>query len=210
MSALKKAIAALCNCTSRKTLNPQTPDELAKTVRGALESLKQNRPVFHTEGDFQCELAVALRWMGMQNVRAEYPLRLLSGEDGERRRMDIYADRVAIELKHSTGGFKAIVRDEYFAAAESDNQENDSGVRDDFWKDVQRLEDLAQKNPTGLCGALPCCRLTGPKCGTTIPNTPSAKRNATRRQNTLPNGKSGAIWNWNPTAFADSVTPLLR
>ena len=78
---------------------PQTPDELAKSVRDALESLKQRRPIFHSEADLQLALFRTMTHSGaFSRVVMEQPFSALS----ERCRGDIYANGVALELKEKS------------------------------------------------------------------------------------------------------------
>ena len=130
--------------------NPQTPEELAAAVRGALESLKRRRPVFHSEPDFQHELGIELRSLGVQNIRMEYPLRVvfhrpdLRLKQGEVRgkQVDMWGDGFAIELKHMHGKFSAVVSEERFMSPRGTNV--DDGELRSVWEDVKRIEDLVR------------------------------------------------------------------
>ena len=85
--------------------NPQTPDELAKAVRGALESLKQHRPIFHSECDLQLALFRTMMHSGaFSRVVMEHPFpSLLRGNSPQgKRSVDIYADGVVLELKEKS------------------------------------------------------------------------------------------------------------
>ena len=84
---------------------PQTPDELAKAVRDALESLKQRRPIFHSEADLQLALFRTMTHGGaFSRVVMEQPFSALSekGKKGKECRVDIYANGVALELKEKS------------------------------------------------------------------------------------------------------------
>lgn len=109
-----------------------------------IEALSSIRPVFHSEADFQHALALQLE--------RDYPgidLRL------ERRPLPgrpIYTDiwltldgiNYAIELKYKTRGATVDVRGERFELANHGAQ--DIG-KHDFWKDVQRVEEVCDSVP---------------------------------------------------------------
>lgn len=91
-------------------------------IEAAMAALAKRRPVFHSEADFQHELAWTIHERHPDaGIRLEYPLPL----DGPRR-VDIWlADGpTAIELKYwKSGGAQDL-------------------ARYDFWKDVDRIESL--------------------------------------------------------------------
>ena len=114
--------------------NPQTPDELAKAVRDALESLKQRRPIFHSEGDLRHELGWELTQLGLQNVRAEKPFQ---DEQVGKGRVDLAADGFVAELKYfTTTNLEKTVDGEKFVVAGAPHRR---GSHYTFWEDVCRV-----------------------------------------------------------------------
>lgn len=107
--------------------------ELNQTIR----ILSQERPVFHSEADFQHALAWQIHKEKPQySLRLEYPL-----HPGEPDRLDIWAtgdaETLAIELKYKTRALFAPVGGELFWLKEHSAQDCN---RYDFIRDVQRLE----------------------------------------------------------------------
>ena len=105
----------------------------------ALSVLAEQRPVFHSEADFQFALAWVIRERhpGIE-VRLERPVIL----DGRRGHVDIWlrdADgEKAIELKYWTGRNDLFARGERFDLREWAGDIERCG----FWKDVDRVERL--------------------------------------------------------------------
>ena len=120
--------------------NPQTTEELAKAVRAALFALRERRPVFHSEGDFQHELASALTDEGLSRVRVEWSTKVNDLESGKGIWVDIVADGVAIELKHKAGEYVLASEGEKFLS----NRSSEANVVDrrEFWEDVWRVDQL--------------------------------------------------------------------
>ena len=119
--------------------NPQTPDELAAAVRGALESLKQRRPVFHSEDDLRHEFGWELHRQGVGKIRVA-PL-----QEGETKckASGLCADGFVAEAKYTTTKFEQLVNGEKFASAGiSSTREPHYG----FWESVQRIERLVGGN----------------------------------------------------------------
>ena len=109
---------------TRKTSN-------SAVIRAALESLCKRRPIFHSEADFQHELACELSQAGFSRVRVECRM--------EGIRVDILADNVAIELKYAPRNFSREWNGEKFAFSRIEHDEKDiHGLR----KDVERLDGL--------------------------------------------------------------------
>lgn len=105
-----------------------------------LGSLAMRRPVFHSEADFQHELAWELRSSGLvEQVRLEWPFEV----DGRRQYLDLRCEaagcRVGLELKYMTQGGTLTDGDEVFALRNHGAQDV---RRYDFWRDVSRLEGL--------------------------------------------------------------------
>ena len=109
-------------------------------LTAALAALAEERPVFHSEADFQHSLAWVIRERhpGLE-VRLEYPVTL----DGQRGHVDIWlrgADgERALELKYWTRGGELAVADEQYQLREHGAQPL---ARYDLWKDVARIERL--------------------------------------------------------------------
>ena len=105
-------------------------------MNAMLKALAARRPVFHSEADFQHELAWEIRSQG-HPIRLEAPL----PGSGKRHRLDILVPlggrAVAIELKYKTREFRGSVRGEDFDLLS--HSAPDIG-RYDFLKDIELLE----------------------------------------------------------------------
>ena len=104
-------------------------------IPGLMVTLSEERPIFHSEADFQHALAWQLhKAMPNDDIRLEY-----KPFQNERMYLDIWLPSagVAIELKYLTKGLEQRSRQESFALL-------DQGAKDirryDFLRDVQRLE----------------------------------------------------------------------
>lgn len=108
-------------------------------IHDCLKALAGERPLFHSEADFQHALAWQIQQLLPDaKIRLELPLK------GETRRyLDIAvqdgADRVLIELKYKTRSFRVRASDEEFILRDQGAQ--DVG-RYDFLKDIERLETM--------------------------------------------------------------------
>jgi hypothetical protein len=109
-----------------------------------ISKLSIDRPVFHSEADFQHALA----W----RIHQEYPeasmrLEFKPLNIGERMYIDIWVVNneitTAIELKYKTRSFSEKVKGENFEL--TDQSAQDQG-RYDFLKDIQRLQKVVSKN----------------------------------------------------------------
>ena len=105
----------------------------------ALEELSKRRPLFHTEADFQFELAWTLRERGWSELRLERPVR--DGR-GDLIYLDITARDPtgrawAVELKYFNRAHDHTAGDECFALKQT---APDHG-RMRFVKDIQRVEE---------------------------------------------------------------------
>ena len=104
-------------------------------VSGLMVTLAEERPIFHSEADFQHALAWQLhKAMPNEEIRLEY-----KPFQNERMYLDIWLPGagVAIELKYLTKGLEQRSRQESFALLD---QEARDIRRYDFLRDVQRLE----------------------------------------------------------------------
>lgn len=112
-----------------------------ETLQGELTRLAQRRPLFHSEADFQHELAWQLQSQGLvDKVRLELPVHTDKGV----MNLDLLAvrgkERVAIELKYWKRALNLTLPDgERFALK---NQGAHDISRYDFWKDVWRIETM--------------------------------------------------------------------
>ncbi len=102
-------------------------------IEHLLSGLAVRRPVFHSEADFQHELAWQIRESTGLEIRLEFPY------SGDNRRLDIWLPQkgVAIELKYCTRGLRSNHHEEDFALRDQSAQDT---RRYDFLNDVQRLE----------------------------------------------------------------------
>ncbi len=109
-------------------------------MTGLLDVLARNRPIFHSEADFQHALAWELHqmWRGCSIRLEAKPPDLESGI-----RLDIWAAskdaHVAIELKYKTRRLCVTVDAEAFCLAK---QQAENLARYGFLKDIQRLEQV--------------------------------------------------------------------
>ena len=115
----------------------------AFNIDATLQLLSQIRPIFHNEADFQ----FAFAWKIQQqypdfNIRLEYKIM-----EPIKRYIDVWIrnpNPIAIELKYKSALLNTQVDDEIF------NLTNHGAVdlgRYDFWKDVQRLEEIVTSHP---------------------------------------------------------------
>ena len=113
-----------------------------------MQKLSRERPIFHSEADFQHALAWQIHLESLRSrIRLEYPL-----DHEESGHLDIVLfeeDReVALELKYKKHRFLAFIQKEIFSLR-TDSAE-DTG-RYDFLQDVQRLEKFVsdRRNASG-------------------------------------------------------------
>jgi len=109
-------------------------------IHEVIASLMARRPVFHSEADFQHELAWAIREADMDaELRLEVPVRFL----GSQNYLDIFVRskgvRYGIELKYKTRAEKISLKGEEFSLAHHGAQP--LGFYD-FMKDISRLEKM--------------------------------------------------------------------
>jgi len=109
-----------------------------------MQKLSRERPIFHSEADFQHALAWQIHVESPESqIRLEYPL-----DYEESRHLDIVLldgnRELAFELKYKKCHFLAFVQREIFSLR-TDSAE-DIG-RYDFLKDVQRLEKFVSNRP---------------------------------------------------------------
>ncbi len=106
----------------------------------ALQSLERRRPIFHSEADFQHELAIELFKKYSLNIRLEKPFRV---DENQKFEIDIIVSdglsKYGIELKYKTTDVEANVGDETFMIKEHSATPL---ARYDFLKDLSRLEIL--------------------------------------------------------------------
>lgn len=109
-----------------------------------LESLASDRPVFHSEADFQFALSGKIQhFMPGAQVRLEYrPF------EAERVYLDIWVSspsgNMALELKYVTRKLTVRVQEEPFDLLDQSAQDS---RRYDFLKDVMRLEHIVEARP---------------------------------------------------------------
>lgn len=115
-------------------------------VTDILKQLAKQRPIFHSEADFQHALAWEIHHrLSDAKIRLEFPV----FHQNNQRYLDILVktkglELLAIELKYKTGKLSIHSNDEDFQLK---NQSAQDIGRYDFLKDVQRLEQfLAQSN----------------------------------------------------------------
>lgn len=121
-------------------------------VHALMNALAAERPVFHTEADFQHALAWLLHKMYPQAiVRLEKPI----ASNGRRQYLDVWFQNeegiAAIELKYLTRALACTIAGESFALQ---NQGAQDISRYDVVKDVVRVEHLMASSITGYAIAL--------------------------------------------------------
>lgn len=104
-----------------------------------MQTLSGERPVFHSEADFQHALAWQIHLQSPKScIRLEYPLSVDYEESGRLDLMLFEEEReVPFELKYKKASFVALLQREVFSLKADSAQ--DIG-RYDFLRDVQRLE----------------------------------------------------------------------
>ena len=121
-------------------------------VNDLMKDLARERPVFHSEADFQHALAWHIREVGLDpRIRLERPLKWPRTKD--RIHLDLWLpdSNVAVELKYRTRRLEYKDEDECFDLL--DQSAHDTG-RYDFLKDVQRLEQLSVSKRTKVQAGL--------------------------------------------------------
>jgi len=121
------------------------------SIPAVLAALAEQRPVFHSEADFQHTLAWEIhRRLPDASVRLERPVKPLTG--GKPLHVDIWVERdgeiLAIELKYKTRALQTSERGEEFVLQNHSAQDI---ARYDFIKDVWRVETIVANyaNATG-------------------------------------------------------------
>ena len=137
----------------KKRFRDFLPDNLSAlrtlNIQQVLKSLAGERPIFHSEADFQHSLAWKMREIyPTLHPRLEYPLN--SPGDSKRKACDIVLlqngkVKVAIELKYFTKKFEHEINGEIFYLKEQ--SAHDIRCYDTF-KDIKRMEDFLKANPT--------------------------------------------------------------
>ena len=109
-------------------------------IHHIMSELAERRPIFHSEADFQHEMAWQLREQTGSAPRLEYPFE--SKGNGKRLYIDIWlpGNGVALELKWYTGELSWT--DQNWESFLLKEQGTESFMRYDFLKDVERLESL--------------------------------------------------------------------
>lgn len=112
-------------------------------LTSVLASLARRRPVFHSEADFQHELAWELRELWEPRaIRLEWPVTACERPGALDLMVEIDLGRIGIELKYWKKAFEDRVLGEHFALK---NQAAQDIARYDLWKDVARTEELVAR-----------------------------------------------------------------
>ena len=108
-------------------------------IHELLDDLARERPLFHSEADFQFALAWQIKEKEKLDVRLEFP-----PFAAERVYLDIWLPRagIAIELKYPTSGLTVNYGDEMFALR---NHGTPDLGQYDFLKDISRLERVSAR-----------------------------------------------------------------
>ncbi|MGI8686981.1 MAG: hypothetical protein ACR2M3_00235 [Thermomicrobiales bacterium] len=121
-------------------------------IADLLATLSMDRPIFHSEADFQHTCAWELhRRLPNAAIRLERP----PSHGDKRIYLDIWLEQddaaVAIELKYKTGDLSINVNDEQFALRK--HAAHPPG-RYDFIKDIERLEHVTSNQPHAVGWAI--------------------------------------------------------
>ena len=117
-------------------------------VTELMDDLASDRPVFHSEADFQHALAWRIHAEGLDaRIRLEWPVEWPSPTD--RIYIDVWLPscNVAVELKYRTRGLEHEDGGERFALRDQSAQ---TQGRYDFLKDIERLERLSLADQTDV------------------------------------------------------------
>ncbi|MYC32404.1 MAG: hypothetical protein F4X64_04430 [Chloroflexi bacterium] len=118
-------------------------------IHNLMTSLALRRALFHSEADFQQELALEIRraWVDCP-IRLEFPP---FPDRDKRMAFDIWLPGVdiPIELKYFIRKYDGTVAGERFSLA---NQAARDHKRYDFLRDIQRIEDIAAYYESAYCG----------------------------------------------------------
>lgn len=127
---------------------PAHASEISLDIHGLLAEVARNRPLFHSEADFQHAFAwEAHRRFPDASIRLEKPISTTSSV----AHLDVHIQRgnamIAVELKYKTRKLSFETSSETFSLRNHSAQ--DVG-RYDFIKDISRLEDIAASYPDAL------------------------------------------------------------
>ena len=113
-------------------------------IHEIMRKLAKDRPIFHSEADFQHSLAFAIRnEYSSAKVRLEYPIRLITQNPDELGALDIWIQnrKIAIELKYKVSKFEYTNRrGESFSLKQGMGHQG----RYLFIKDLGRIETLTR------------------------------------------------------------------
>ena len=110
---------------------PQTTEDLAKAVRGALEALRKRRPIFRSESDLCDEFGRELTCQGIQGVQAE---KFFQDNVIGRIRVDLAAVGFVAELKYCAKVEESVNSEEFKVSTSKPS------IPFRFWEDVKRVE----------------------------------------------------------------------
>ncbi|WP_155765936.1 hypothetical protein [Mycobacterium colombiense] len=124
---------------------------LSQQIAEWMCELAQNRPVFHSEADFQLALALVMTRHGARRVRLERRIRLQKPLRNKKQlTVDVLAtvdnQRIGLELKYPKNAYTGTALsdgepEEYFLRTGA----SDVGAAD-FWHDAERIELLLAEN----------------------------------------------------------------
>ncbi|MFZ4740344.1 MAG: hypothetical protein ACOYLE_04190 [Bacteroidales bacterium] len=115
--------------------------ETEEEIMDVLKQLSKKRSIFHSEADFQHELAIILREIySPKYLRLEKPMSI----DEKDKHLDIYIEtidnkRIAIELKYRTKFFHEVIYNEVYSLK---NHSATGSARYSFIKDISRIEKM--------------------------------------------------------------------
>lgn len=112
----------------------------SQQLSNLLAQMAVDRPVFHSEADFQHELALRISHVGYR-VRLEVPMNIQINETAVRAQLDLLVigaqtQRTAIELKYVTAEKSVVYDGEIFSLS---NNWGTNLSRFDGWADFQRV-----------------------------------------------------------------------
>ncbi len=117
-------------------------------IRAALADASRQRPLFHSEADFQLELAYALRTRFQQmSVRLEVPVSSLGLKSDKRQAVDLVlglgGEVCLVELKYAKARAELEIGAERYSLPHATRDV----ARYGFLKDIARLESFAEMYP---------------------------------------------------------------
>jgi len=119
-----------------------------EAIKDIMKKLAEKRPIFHSEADFQHELAIIIKdYFNNAKIRLEKPYILSCGKNMKKIKLDmeirINDKKYAIELKYKTKSFEYELDDDKFNLTNQAAQNDGSYL---FAKDTIRIQKLIKQH----------------------------------------------------------------